>query len=128
MHAGGKKTILLAEDHDDLRALLRGLLEEYGCTVLEAADGRAALEAAAGAGPVDLLVTDVCMPRVSGTELARRLLALRPDLKILFMSTGALSDEDMAAAAPAARFMPKPFSPHELRKAVREMLGDRPAT
>src|SRR5438270_322229 len=77
--ARGTETILLVEDEDAVRALVRHVLQMGGYTVLEAGHGREALKIAEGhPGPIDLLVTDLVMPEVSGGELASRLTALRP--------------------------------------------------
>lgn len=119
-----RPTILLAEDHAELRSLLCGLLERAGYAVVAASDGMAALEAAA-AWPIDLLVADVLMPRMGGVELARRLRTLWPGLRVLFVSSGRLSNEDVAVAIPGARFLAKPFSVDELTRAVSELLGAR---
>ena len=102
----GPRTVLLVEDHAELRATLCGLLEGAGYAVVAASDGMTALGVVA-AWPIDLLVTDVSMPRLAGVELARRLAVSRPGLKVLLISTNHLSDEDVAEAFPGpARFLP----------------------
>jgi two-component system cell cycle sensor histidine kinase/response regulator CckA len=83
----GSGTILLAEDEKEVRDVAREFLELAGYTVVEAKDGADALEvAAAHSGKIDLLVTDMVMPGIGGRELATRLLALRPELKVIYMS------------------------------------------
>ena len=84
---GGSETIRLVEDEDQVRALVRGVLEEAGYRVLVAGRGDEALRVAAEhVGPLDLLLTDVVMPGMSGRELAARLSGRRADLRVLYMS------------------------------------------
>lgn len=121
----GQETILVVEDEESVRALVREVLSRQGYTVLEACDGRAALElAGAYTGPVHLLVTDCVLPHVNGGELARRLTARHPALKVLLISgypptEGALPGD----ADPDAPFLQKPFTPAALTSTVRELLG-----
>jgi len=83
----GSGTILLAEDEKEVREVAREFLELAGYTVMEAKDGAHALQLAeSSAGKIDLLVTDMVMPGIGGRELATRLLALRPGLKVIYMS------------------------------------------
>ena len=83
----GTETILLVEDDDGIRRLARLILDSLGYHLLEAADGQEALALAQQhTGGIDLLVTDVVMPRLGGRELADRLRLLRPELKILYLS------------------------------------------
>jgi signal transduction histidine kinase/ActR/RegA family two-component response regulator len=125
---GGQATVLLAEDDESFRELMRVTLEREGYRVLEAADGRAALEVAARyEGRIDLLMTDVIMPGVDGRRLAERLLPGRPEMRVLFVSGYAgdlLSDID---ALPGRRaFLQKPFTMQELARRVSEVTGVRP--
>ena len=120
----GRETVLVAEDESAVRALARRTLESSGYTVLEAADGEAAIGvAAAYRGTIDLLVTDVVMPRLGGRQLAEALTSRRPGLRVLFMSgytdDGALLDGVRDAAV---AFLPKPFAPVALVRKVREVL------
>ncbi|MDA1194288.1 MAG: response regulator [Planctomycetota bacterium] len=124
-HPPRRARILLAEDEDLVRALLRKILEEEGHEVIEAPNGRAALEAvAAQTEPVDLLVTDVMMPRMGGRELAQTLRERDPSLRVLFVSGHA--DDALARGARAETgtlFLPKPFDARTLASRVRALLG-----
>jgi PAS domain S-box-containing protein len=119
----GRETVLLVEDEDAVRALARHVLRDLGYTVLEAPDGEEALRvAAAHAGPIDLLATDVMMPRLGGRELAQRLLPQRPGTRLLYMSGYANDPQLPSAAGRAAGFLQKPFMPRDLAQKVREVL------
>jgi len=120
----GTETILLAEDDAILRPLAKALLEKLGYLVLEAENADAALAAAAAhQGPVHLLVSDVVMPGPSGRELARRLAALRPETRVLFVS-GYTDDAIVhhGMLEPGLNFLQKPFTPAVLARKVREVL------
>ena len=123
----GSETVLLVEDEPALRAVARRVLQRQGYAVLEAADGDAALAlVATHQGPLDLLVTDVVMPGLSGRDLADRLTAARPDLRVLFVS--GYSGEALAHHGildPDLAYLEKPFNPDALAIKVREVL-DRP--
>jgi two-component system cell cycle sensor histidine kinase/response regulator CckA len=121
---GRAEPALLAEDEDGVRALTRQVLEGLGYRVLEAEDGEAALRAAAGhVGPIDLLATDVVMPVLSGPELARRLAALRPATRVLFLS-GYTDDAVVrhGVREEEVNFLQKPFTPSALARKVRDVL------
>jgi signal transduction histidine kinase len=123
--AAGTETLLVAEDEQMVRVLIRKVLEQAGYTVLLASGGAEALQLAARhAGPIQMLVTDVVMPGMNGRELARRLLELRPDTKVLYLS-GYADDavERHGVLDPGTAFMQKPFSPGALASRVREVLG-----
>ncbi len=109
----GTETVLLVEDEAEVRTLLRRALEEHGYTVVEAADGEAALAAArAFDGPIDAVVTDVVMPERGGRELVAALRELRPAIKVLYVS-GYTDDTlilDGDGGSPRA-FLQKPFPP-----------------
>ena len=80
-------TVLLVEDEDEIREIIRDSLTEHGCRVLEAGDGATALERCGEHdGPIDLLVTDVMMPEMNGHELAERIVRLRPEIPVIFVS------------------------------------------
>ena len=130
---GGTETILLVEDEAPVRAVTRQLLERNGYRVLEAADGPTALalvDGDAGGAQVDLLLTDVIMPGMSGRELARRLQSLRPSLRVLFMS--GYTDDAVVHHGMLERglaYLEKPFRPPALLRKVREVLdGTRIST
>jgi PAS domain S-box-containing protein len=120
----GAETILIAEDEAELRALMRRALERQGYHVLQAGDGAEALDVAANHdGPIHLLVTDVVMPRLSGKELAVRLLERRPGIRVLFIS--GYSDEAIerhGVLTPDSVYLEKPVSPDALSRTVRELL------
>jgi CheY-like chemotaxis protein len=122
--ARGSETILLVEDADALRALIREMLEAAGYTVLEYADPQAALHRVTTLdAPVGLLLTDVVMPRLSGPDLARGVRTTRPEINVLFMS--GYSDEAtglQGALGPGTQFIQKPFTADALLAKVREAL------
>ncbi len=109
----GSESILLVEDEDAVRQLSKFVLESSGYTVLEARDGKEALELAERhTGALDLLVSDLVMPKVGGQELAARSLELHPRLRVLFVS--GYPDEEAASAegfGPRAAFLQKPVQP-----------------
>jgi two-component system, chemotaxis family, CheB/CheR fusion protein len=122
----GSETILLVEDEPLVRRLASTVLQENGYRVLEAANGPEALRLAGSqTGNIDLLLTDVVMPRMSGREAADRLASERRDMKVLFMSghaEDALSHHGVLD--PEFAFLPKPFTPESLSLKVREVLDD----
>ncbi|MFO0547845.1 MAG: PAS domain-containing protein [Polyangiaceae bacterium] len=130
----GTETILLVEYDDHVRALARTILEKYGYNVLDArSGGDALLIAEEQVDKIDLLLTDVVMPRMSGRQLADRLEKVRPGLKVLFMSgydDGAIAQHgvskagmshDTALRAPAD-FLEKPITPEALARKIRALL------
>ena len=119
----GSGVIMLVEDEPAVRALARRVLERAGYDVLEAADGEAALRVCEEhEGPIDLVLTDVVMPRLGGGELATRVGALRPQTRVLLMSGYTQDTLARRGVAGGASFLNKPFSPELLRQAVREAL------
>ena len=123
-HPARRETILLVEDAQRVRAVVREILDMHGYEVLEARDGAEALRISAShPGPVHLMVTDVVMPEMSGRELAQRLDALRPDMKVLYMS-GYTDDAIVrhGVLGSGMAFLAKPFTPDALGAKVRELL------
>jgi two-component system, cell cycle sensor histidine kinase and response regulator CckA len=126
---GGSETILVVEDEDVVRALACRGLREQGYTVLEAKHGLEALERVErDPATIDLVISDVVMPELSGRELGTRLAVLRPGLPILYMS-GYTGDDviQRGLLEPGVPFQQKPFTPEGLARKVREMLDGRAA-
>jgi hypothetical protein len=121
---GGPETILLVEDAEALRVMVQELLEAAGYRVVQAPDPEAAMLAAeAHEAPIDLLLTDVIMPRMSGPELASMLRATKPRARVLYMS--GYTAEAIGAKGvlkPGTRLLRKPFSASDLLRKVREAL------
>jgi PAS domain S-box-containing protein len=123
----GTETILVVEDEPSLRTLVAVMLEDKGYNVVIADSSEQAIELA-DRERIDLLLTDLVMPRLSGRELATRIRAMRPSIRVLFMS--GYADEAInrnGSLEPGAAFLAKPFTAAELAKRVRETL-DTPAT
>jgi two-component system, cell cycle sensor histidine kinase and response regulator CckA len=123
----GNETILLVEDADLVRHLAKEVLENNGYLVQEAASGKDALRIGEqNRDPIDLLLTDVVMPEMSGRELANRLSSLRPEMRVLYMS--GYSNDAIVHHGVLDRninFIQKPFSPEVLMLKVRDVLSDR---
>jgi PAS domain S-box-containing protein len=125
--AGGSETILLAEDEASVRSFVRDVLGQAGYRLLEAADGRSALQlAAAFNGPIHLLISDVVMPGMNGGDLAETLMAGRPRTRTLLISgyVQQLVDE-VAVSRSGVEFLRKPFTANDLLTRVREILDAR---
>ena len=120
----GNETILLAEDEEIIRNLMRIVLAGEGYTILEAANGEEALALVAqDPTTIALLITDVIMPRMSGPELAKKLKATQPQIKILY--TSGYTDDSVVRHGlmrDEIEFLAKPFSPSTLIAKVREVL------
>ena len=120
----GVETVLLVEDEASLRELLREVLDANGYSVLVARDGAEALQiAAAHTGPIQLMVTDVIMPGMTGPSIVDLVAPTRPEMKVLFVS--GYSDESvtrLGLAGPGRAFLSKPFGPEALLRRVRESL------
>jgi two-component system cell cycle sensor histidine kinase/response regulator CckA len=120
----GTETILVAEDEEQVRDVVRRTLEQRGFSVLVACNGHEAIElGGAHPGPIHLLLTDVVMPGLSGRQLADRLSPLRPSMKIVYMSgytENALASHDAGDARLV--LLPKPFTPEALLRKVRDTL------
>jgi CheY-like chemotaxis protein len=120
----GTETILLVEDEEMLRKLARQTLKGYGYHILEASNGDEAITVCNQyQGEIDLLLTDVIMPRMNGRELSKCLLKTRPNLRVLFMS-GYTDDAivHQGVLDESANFIQKPFPPESLANKVREVL------
>jgi CheY-like chemotaxis protein len=124
----GRETILLAEDEQIVRELIREILESCGYHVLVAENGREALlKSDSHPGRIPLLITDVVMPGMGGPALAERLLQSRPEVRVLYMSGytddfiahDGLLDVDVP-------FIQKPFAADDLTQKVRTILGEAP--
>jgi two-component system, cell cycle sensor histidine kinase and response regulator CckA len=121
--AGGRETLLLVEDDDSVRQLARVILERKGYRVLPVSDPTDALKLVAGSSErIDLLVSDVVMPFLSGPELARRVRQLRPEIRALLLSgyTEELADAEGHLAG-ADAFLSKPFTAEDLARKVGEI-------
>jgi two-component system cell cycle sensor histidine kinase/response regulator CckA len=126
-HRGGE-TILLAEDDDSIRSLTRFILEGNGYKVLEASNGLKALEICTmHKDPIDILVSDVVMPNMSGPELAHQAGSMRRAMKVLYLS-GYTDDAVVRYGTIDADtpYLQKPFTPHTLLAKVREVLDTVP--
>jgi PAS domain S-box-containing protein len=125
----GHEVVLVVEDDDEVRRLVRRILQRHGYTVLEAPDGRKALEfVTAHTGPLDLVLTDMVMPELSGRLLAEHLAVQRPGLRVLHMS-GYTDDEFVRRGLldSGMRLLEKPFTVEGLARAVRAALDEEPA-
>ncbi len=121
--AGGSETVLLVEDDDAVRTLARKILKKAGYRVHEAAGGRSAIEVCAGeGGRIDLIVTDMIMPEMSGDELVRRLKEAFPGLKVLYMSGYGDKVHRRRWQGVEGSFLEKPFTSERLLSKVREVL------
>jgi signal transduction histidine kinase/ActR/RegA family two-component response regulator len=122
----GVETVLVVEDEEAIRRVIGVALRLYGYTVLEAMDGSQAIDIFEGGDPpIDLLITDVVMPLMSGPELALRVAHALPHLKVLFVSgytDRALIHQGLRQ--PGTAFLQKPFTPERLARKVREVLDE----
>jgi len=123
--APGTETVLLVEDRDDVRFLTAEILKTYGYRVLLAATGDEALSVCRASEPVDLVITDVMMPEMTGPELAARIHESFPQTQVLYVS-GYASEMflDDATLEQSAGFLQKPYSAIELGTTVRRILND----
>ena len=122
---GGTETILVVEDAEGLRQLVRRVLERQGYTVFEAANANEALAKLAQAPAVDLLLTDVIMPGASGPELTQQIVEQRPAIKVIYMS-GYTEDaiSHHGVLNPGVAFLHKPFTSKALGRKIRQLLDD----
>jgi CheY-like chemotaxis protein len=123
---GYSEVILLVEDEEQVRKLASRILQSRGYVVLEAQDGREGLSVCAThQGKIDLLLSDVVMPELGGRELAERIVKMRPDIRVLFISghtPDVILKEGIKAGTP---FLRKPFLPTELAHQVRRVLDSQ---
>lgn len=122
---GGSETVLLVEDEESVRQLVRETLESKGYRVVQAENGEAGLLAAAKLdATIDLVISDVVMPGMSGRELVQELLKIRPETRVLYLS-GYTEDTIVSEGSieSGTAFLQKPFTLHNLLKKVREVLG-----
>ena len=125
----GSETVLLVEDEDSVRELVRVTLASRGYKILEAENGEAALYLAqACQETIHLLITDVVMPGMGGRELARKLVGLRPGIAVLYLSGYTEDAVVQGGLAPASAFLQKPFALQNLAKKVRDLLRSRSAS
>jgi PAS domain S-box-containing protein len=122
---GGSETVLLVEDEESVRQLVRETLQLRGYFVVEAENGEAGVAAAAKhEGKIDLVITDVVMPGMGGRELVKQLATTRPETRVLYLSgytEDAIVNEGTIDSGTA--FLQKPFTLQNLSRKVREVLG-----
>ena len=122
------KRILVVDDQEDLRGVLRDLLIGSGYTVIEATDGAAGVAKAKSDRP-DLILMDIQMPVIDGYEATRRIKgdpALNPIPIVAVSSFAMKGDEEKARAAGCDHYVTKPYSPMQLLRLIRGLLGDKP--
>jgi two-component system cell cycle sensor histidine kinase/response regulator CckA len=122
--SGGTETLLLVEDEESVRQLVRDTLESKGYKVVEAGNGESGLQAALRhPGKIDLVITDLVMPEMGGREMVEQILKTRPQAKVLYLS-GYTEDTILSAGmVDGTAFLQKPFTLQNLSRKVREMLG-----
>ena len=125
-HADACETVLLVEDEPAIRAVTSRILSRNGYQVITAIDGAQAFEVASGRADIDVLLTDVVMPGMTGKEAAERIQALRPGVKVLFMSgytQGLL--ETQGVVATDVNLIEKPFTEQSLLSKLREVIASQ---
>jgi CheY-like chemotaxis protein len=125
LQPNGTETILVVEDEEGVRNMVRAALTRLGYTILECSDPSDAVALCDRyAGQIDLLLTDLIMPRMDGSELARRVMVSRPQIRVLYMSGYAIeSFAKRGVRLPANVFLEKPFTTGILAERVREALA-----
>jgi PAS domain S-box-containing protein len=129
IEGGGSETILVVEDEAQVRLITVSMLKARGYHVLEAATCQEALTLATTEDAIDVLVTDVVMPELSGPELATRIRTVHPKIRVLLVSgysADAVARHGVDGAAPS--FLQKPFTGNQLAKKVRDLLGAAPGS
>jgi two-component system cell cycle sensor histidine kinase/response regulator CckA len=123
---GGNETILIAEDHESVRQLLKTILASYGYTIVEAVDGEDAIEKVNKIQKIDLIVIDTIMPKKNGKEVYDEVTKIKPGIKTLFTS-GYTKDVvlDKGIEEKEFNFISKPIAPNELLRKVREILDEK---
>ena len=124
----GRETVLVVEDQEDVRRVIRTILESYGYHVVEAKDGTEALRLTEEhPAEIHLLLTDVILPGMNGKTLSEQMRVLLPKLRVIFMSG---YPEDVISRRGVLEqdvpYLPKPFSPESLAIKVREVLTGQP--
>jgi two-component system cell cycle sensor histidine kinase/response regulator CckA len=122
----GTEAVLLVEDEQQVRKLAHAILARAGYQVIEATDGAEALRLGASGPRIDVLLTDMVMPRVSGSSLAAQLVVLRPGVRVVFMSGYTDTSVGEQGLPPGAVFIQKPFTPDTLLRKVRQALAEAP--
>jgi CheY-like chemotaxis protein len=123
----GSETVLVVEDDTSVRRAVVRVLEMFDYRVLEADNAANAVELCRSTGSLHVLITDVVMPETSGRELAERVVAMRPGLRVLYLS--GYTDNTIVqhgALAPGIHFLQKPFTPEALGRKLREVLASAP--
>ncbi|HEY6946025.1 MAG TPA: response regulator [Candidatus Acidoferrum sp.] len=124
----GRETVLVVEDEPDVRALTCEFLQAAGYQVLTAADGEEGFEIGQRfEDEIDILVTDMVMPRMRGPELAKRLKRLKPELKVVYMSGYTEEFSEGTSLLEGASFLQKPFSRDALLRQIHDSLKGKPA-
>jgi two-component system cell cycle sensor histidine kinase/response regulator CckA len=115
-------TVLVVDDEPLIRQISRRTLEAHGYVVTEAGNGLEAIELLAHGTPLDLLIADLDMPELTGDEMVRRIRALRPELKVLYVTGHIDLLMDARPLWEGEAFLDKPFNPTALREAVALLL------
>ena len=124
----GSETVLVIEDEERVREVICSMLEAYGYSVLEADSGEQALQTVRELrGPLDLVLSDIVMPGLSGPETVALLLEIRPGLRVIFMSGYTDDPVINQVMSPDHSFLQKPVTPHRLFRKIRESLKEPPA-
>lgn len=120
----GTETVLLVEDEDQVKEIIRNVLIGYGYNVIDSSGGDEAFEKAENyKGQIHILITDIMMPDINGKELAEKIIAIRPELKVLFMS--GYTDSSIVqngVLESGISFINKPFDIPDFLKKLREIL------